>query len=437
VDIRITRLVKTALAVCGLSVAIAACGSRGSSSPQSSSGSSASTAAAGPVSSASCPSGQATQGVTSKTVTLATSLPESGPLAAVVAEAQGEQAAFNVTNAQGGVHGKKLVLVSKDDAYTPAKTVANVTSFLQSGNVFAMMGIVGTAGNLAVAKVFDQQCVPNLAAITGAPVVAQHAWTAIAQQSEPTEVAVTYDHLKKVVPNAKVGLVYQNDDLGQTYLSAWKKAVAGGGATLVDAEPFEITDQTVTNQVTKVASKGANVMYFASGGGATCAAAMSAAAGKFKEVVLSGNCAVKPLLALASPAAQQNVYTVVTYEDPQDPANANTPKVKAYLAAMKKIPGANPNSAQTEQGYTIGTVVSAILNRAPSLTRADVINTAKTIDLNSPGMLAPGIPWKVSASDPYPVESYYFAKWDPVKKLFVYQGALDSAHEGQTAQLTG
>jgi branched-chain amino acid transport system substrate-binding protein len=433
-----TRLLAMAATAFMLSAGVAACGSRDDedSGASSSGGADAAATVAGPVDTSKCPKGQESQGVTDKTITLASSVPQSGPLAVVGQEAQGMQAAFDVINEKGGVKGRQIELQVKDDAYDPAKTASNVNSFLKSGDVFALAGVAGTAPNLAIADRVDQQCVPNLGAVTGTPEVAGKAWTTITQQSNAVEVAVMADELKKIMPDAKVGIVYQNDDLGQSYVSALKKAGEAVGTSVVSEQSFEVGDATITSQVTSAEGDGANVLFFASAGGATCAQALDAAAGRFEAVLMSGGCAPKPVMSLAKPAAQKNVYNVLAYMDPQDPRFKDEPRVKEYLATLKKnAPKADPFSAITAQGYSNGFVIAEILEKAPNLTRGDVINTAKTITVEAPGVYIPGIDWTVAEGDVYPIESFEFVKWNPGSKIWEPEGEVNAKYEGKTSEV--
>jgi branched-chain amino acid transport system substrate-binding protein len=415
-----------------LSLTLAACGGRESESEDKGS---ESASVKGPVDTSKCPGGAMTQGVTESEIKFGTSVAQSGPLAAVGAEYLGQQAALDAINAEGGVQGRKINLTAKDDAFQPARTVKNVSEFLEQDKVFGIVGLVGTPGTLAVADRMDQQCVPNLLVVTGNEAVVAHPWTTTAQQANAIEPHVELEGIKQVMKDPKLGLLTQNDDLGKGFVAAWENAVESGGATIAAKETYENTDTTLTSQVTSLAGKGADVLYFAGSGGPLCAQAMDAAAGKFKAVLLTGGCAVKPLLGLAKPASQENVYTIVAYKDPGDPKYKDDADVQKYVEQVKKVKGADPTSAITSQGYTIGTVLAEILNKAPELDRGAVINTAKTIELDSPGMLLEGINFKVSEDDPYPVESFEFVKWNGQDKLFETQGELITKFEGQSQTL--
>jgi branched-chain amino acid transport system substrate-binding protein len=419
---------------------LAACGESSSSSTSSGSksGESGSTASAGPIDASKCSGTNTTQGVTSSEIKLGESLPESGPLAVVGQERYGMQAYFDYLNAHGGVKGRKLVLTALDDQYNPAQTVKNVQQLVSQNGVFAFAGLVGTAPNVAVAPILDQQCIPNLYAVTSAPVLASHPWTVIGQASNVVEPSVALAQIEKAVPHAKIGIVYQNDDLGTGFLNAWKKAIVGSDATIVATAPFEITGTNLTNQVTSVAAKGANVLYFGSAGGATCVQLLSAAAGKFKEVWLSAGCGIASLIRLAPPAGQKNVYVPETFKDPQLPAFKNDPAAQLFLSSMKQYqPKGDPTSIIAVQGWSIGAVVAAILARSPQLNRVSVMNTARTIDLANPGLYLNGIHFKLTPSDPYAVEAFQIYKWDPASQQLVAQGPPNTSFEGKSPALTG
>lgn len=448
------RGMAVALTVLCAAACLAACGrsssnaSSGGNTSTSASGGATSTAAAAnaastdseSVDTSNCPSSSNTQGVSSSTIKIGQSLPESGAFAAFIQAKYGEQAYFDQLNAKGGIDGHKIELTAIDDGYQPQKTATNVQEMLQQDGVFGFMGLLGTPNNLAVAGSLDQQCVPNLLAFTASPAVAAHPFTTLGLQSSAVEPAVALTQIAKAVPNAKIGILYQDDDLGQGYLTAWKNTLAkdlvpGSGAKIVAQESFQVTATTLASQVTAAVGKGANVIYLAGAGGAQCVQTIDAAAPQVKEVWLPTGCGISQVDALAKPAS--NVYVAYPYVDATSQRFAKLPAVKLFTASLKKYePKGDPSQLTTEQGWTLAAILAAILKKSPSLTRTAVINTAHDITVKDPGLLYPGVSYSISPKSPFGLEDYVVHHWDPSTKQLIPQGGVITKFAGMSVTLS-
>src|SRR5256714_13843922 len=250
----------------GLALFFAACGSsRRSDTTTATTGAGGSTPGGQPVVDTSqCPAGQDTVGISGDTITLGTSLPESGLYAPFTAILKGERSYFNYLNAQGGVEvpkgsGKKyqIKLVDKDDAYDAARTVTNVNSLINDTKVFSLFNVVGTKNNLGARDTVNSDCVPDLLIASGAVQWGntKFPWMLGSELVPyPLEVRVFVDYLLKNKPNAKIALLHANDDFGQSYQLTLEQLVKGTSLSIVKEASYNPESSDVKSAVTSLAA---------------------------------------------------------------------------------------------------------------------------------------------------------------------------------------
>ncbi len=198
----------------------------------------------------------ATPGVTGNQILIGTSLPLSGVAASYGVIAGAEQAYFKYINAQGGVNGRKLKLVALDDAYDPTRTIANVRNLVQSKNVFALVGVLGTANNLAVQGFLAQQKVPLVMPFTGSTAVIRplKKYVFTYEPSYTVEAKALVDYAVKKLHASKIGVFYQNDDFGKEGLSAATAELKKlGSGSIVASASYALTDLDLSTQVQQLA----------------------------------------------------------------------------------------------------------------------------------------------------------------------------------------
>lgn len=202
---------------------------------------------------------QQTPGVTKNSILIGTSLPLSGPAAAYGVIAYGSKAYFDYVNAHGGVYGRKLKLSILDDGYDPARTRANVQNLVSNQGAFALLDVLGTANNLAVRGFIDSHKVPLIYPATGSSLMAHplDRYTFAIQVTYTVEGKVLTDYATKTLHAKRIGVFYQNDDFGKEGLSAIQTRATKDGASVVDAEPYELTQTDFSPQALKL--KAANV----------------------------------------------------------------------------------------------------------------------------------------------------------------------------------
>src|ERR1700750_2676154 len=195
-------------------------------------------------------------------------VPFSGPASAYSSIAKTQAAYFKMINDQGGINGRKINLIQYDDAYSPPKAVEQVRKLVESDEVLLTFQIVGTPSNAAVQKHLNAQKVPQLFAATGASKFTDpknFPWTMGFNPNYFVEGRIYGQYILKEHPNAKVGVLYQNDDLGKDYLNGIKAGLGDKAAGMIVAEAsYEVSDPTVDSQILKIKDAGADLFFSAS-----------------------------------------------------------------------------------------------------------------------------------------------------------------------------
>ena len=391
-----------------------------------------------------CDPSTLTQGITGNTIKLGTSLPLSGTYSAFNAILQGESAYFSYINSLGGVTvaGKKyqIQLVSKDDAYDAAQTSTNVDTLLNSDKVFALFNVVGTKNNLGIRATVNSDCVPDLLIASGAVQWGnmQFPWMLGSELVPyPLEMRVLVDYLLKNKPNAKIALLYANDDFGQTYQKTLEQLVQGTTLSIVKEASYNAEGADVKAQVTDLAATKADV-FVLGGTLLACPNALNAAhdAGWKPIIYMSGTCVSKLLFSLGGPGAN-GVLSVTPLLDPADPANASVPAVQLYMQQVKKFqPKADPSDGIVAYGWSTAAAMQQILEASPKLDRVSVMDAARTLKgIAKAGLELPGATWSTSPTDWFLGETFQFIKYDAAAGHTVPIGPLTDLN-GETAKLS-
>jgi branched-chain amino acid transport system substrate-binding protein len=320
-----------------------------------------------------------TPGVTKNSILIGTSLPLSGPAAAYGAIAYGTKAYFDYVNAHGGVYGRKLSLDILDDGYDPARTVANVKNLVSNKGVFALADVLGTANNLAARPFITSHKVPLVYPATGSSLMAHplNRYTFAIQVNYTVEGKVLTDYAVKTLHAKKIGVFYQNDDFGKEGLNAIQARAARDGATVADAEPYELTQTDLSAQALKLKAANVDAVIIFAVPGPYITFVVTASKVGLKVPLLSSDVAlayvvIKALGPLANGLYFDN-YAVLPF--------ANVPKAVFFRNVMKKF--ANPKLAPTDTfagvGFGAGQVLVQGLKRAgPNPTRAGFLKALQT-----------------------------------------------------------
>lgn len=351
--------------------------------------------------------GQHADGLTPGKVVVGGVYPLSGPASAYAAVAQGVSAYFAWANARGGVAGRQVEFLVRDDGYQPARAVEEARRLVDSDRVFALFQTLGTPSTAAVRAYANQRGVPQLFVASGASEWgdAGYPWTIGFQPTYAAEARVYARHLLETRPHATVAVLYQNDDFGHELLTAFEEAVAGTGVQVVARRGYEVMDADVQAQMASLAESGAGVfLNVGTPKFAAQALAADAAMTTWNPLHLLNGVANTPsLIAALGPSALRGVLTTGFYKDPV--TWETDPAVRTFADAVRRhVPGADPSSSQVMFGWTSAAAFAAALERMECPSREGLMAAARDLRDVEIGTLLPGITVSTGPGDPYPVE---------------------------------
>jgi branched-chain amino acid transport system substrate-binding protein len=383
------------------------------------------------------------------TVRIGSTMPLSGGAAAAAFApvAQGMENYITYANEEGLVPGVELELTIQDDQFNSNLTTPAVEGLIDNTGVNLFSGMIGTDNNLAVRDLLNEECYPQLFALTGAPNwgdVENYPWTIGGLPPYNTEVQIYATDVANTFPDgATLAAFTVNSEFGDAYLHALDRVAADSGIEVVDRQSIENGDNNPpTAQVNAIAEQQPDVIL-AVPLGAQCPAFLSALAnaraanaGWEPRVYITSTCASTLLLSISG-AAADGIFTIVTGKDANDPANASDPDVAEYLEEMRRL-GAPPNDdfATAAAGWTTGELTVEVLRRAAEsddgLTRASIINAARTLDYEF-SLARDGISFTLNgAEDAYGFESMQVVQYDADTHTYADVGELITEFEGQT-----
>jgi len=339
-------------------------------------------------------------GASDTEIKIGQTVPFSGPASAYATIGKAQAAYFNMINEQGGVNGRKINLIQYDDAYSPPKAVEQVRKLVESDEVLLTFQIIGTPSNAAVQKYLNAKKVPQLFAATGASKFTDpknFPWTMGFNPNYFVEGRIYGQYILKEYPNAKVGVLYQNDDLGRDYLNGIKAGLGNKAATMIVAEAsYEVTDPTVDSQILKLKSAGADLLFSASTPKFAAQTIKKNAELGWKPVhILDINAtSVGAVMQPAGLEASKGVISVNYGKDPLDPTWKDDPGMKRYFDFMAKYyPEGDRNSNFNTYGYSTAQLMVHVLKQCgDDLTRENVLKQATNLkniqgDLSLPGIV--------------------------------------------------
>ncbi|MGA4994466.1 ABC transporter substrate-binding protein [Nonomuraea bangladeshensis] len=382
-----------------LLVAVGACGGRES-------GGDAGTAASGRC------QGQQTTGITDKSIKLGGIYPLSGPASAYGDIPKGIKAYFDYVNAEkGGIGGRKVEFIVRDDGYQPPKAVEEARRLVEQDQVFALFQTLGTPSTTATWDYTNQRKVPQIFVATGASkwgTDAAHPWTIGWQPNYVSEARVYAQYLKAEKPSAKIAVLYQNDDFGKDLLGGFKKAIEGTQLTIVAEQSYEVTDPSIDPQMRNLAGSKADVF-------------LDVTTPKFGSQALAAdvrNTGWNPLhiinnvaasITVLKPVGFDNVQGVVSssyYKDPNDPTWATDTEMTLYKQKVKQYaPGADPNIPYLTFGWAVASSFHKAMDAATCPTREGLRDSVRNLRDVKIDMLLPGVTLSTGQGDAFPIES--------------------------------
>jgi ABC-type branched-subunit amino acid transport system substrate-binding protein len=346
-------------------------------------------------------------GASDTEIKIGQTVPLSGPASAYATVGKAQAAYMKMINDQGGVNGRKINLIQYDDAYSPPKTVEQVRKLVESDEVLLTFQIIGTAPNAAVEKYLNAKKVPQLFAATGAARFTDpkhFPWTMGFNPNYFVEGRIYGQYILKEHPGAKVGVLYQNDDLGKDYLAGLKAGLGEKAAGMIVAEiSYELSDPTIDSQILKIKDAGADLIFSAS--------TPKQAAQAIKKIAEIGwhpvhivDINANSMNATLKPAGIENAKGLISVGYVKDPSEGmwkDDAGVKEYLAFMEKyFPDGDKGSNFNVYGYITAELMVKVLQQCgDDLTRENVLKQATRLDHVALGMLLPGITITTSPTD--------------------------------------
>ncbi|MCA1457022.1 ABC transporter substrate-binding protein [Bradyrhizobium sp. BRP22] len=344
-------------------------------------------------------------GVSDTEIRLGQTIPYSGPISSLSRFGRIEAAYLKMINAAGGIHGRKVTLVSLDDAFTPAKTVQQTRKLVEDEDVLAIVGSVGTPTNFAVAKYLNSKQVPQILLLASTPKLDDPEnlpWTTTFMMPQPAETRIYAEYLLKTKPDAKIAVIYQNDDLGKGNLAGFKAALGSRASTMVVAEAgYDIMEPTVDSQIVALKASGADTMFHASNARFAAQAIRKAHElnWKVQHVLLSGVSSISTVLRPAGLAAATGAVSAFWLKTSEDPMWDNDAGMREYRAFMKAW-APNDDLEESIFPYATAQIIVEVLKRCgDDLSRENLIKQATNIEgLQLPTFL-PGITINVTPSN--------------------------------------
>jgi branched-chain amino acid transport system substrate-binding protein len=362
-------------------------------------------------------------GVTDTSIKIGESLPYSGPASAYGTEGKVHMAYVKMLNDKGGINGRKIELISLDDAYSPPKTVENVRRLVEQDDVAILFSVLGTSHNTAILKYVNQKKIPHLFCATGATKFndpKNYPWTTPWQPSYHTETNAYAKHILQTNPKAKIAILYQNDDFGKDLLTGFKNGLGEQGRKLIVAEAsFETSDPTVDSQIVSLKSSGADVFINIATPKAAAQAIrkVSELGWKPTHYLVNVSNSVGAVLTPAGLDRSTGVISSQWLKDPTDPEWQDDAAFKEWAAFMKKYyPEGNMADLLTVYAYSSIQTLEAVLRAAgDDLTRENIMKAAEGLkDLQLP-MALPGIKVNMSPTNHAPFRSVQLIKFDGKK----------------------
>jgi branched-chain amino acid transport system substrate-binding protein len=358
-------------------------------------------------------------GASDAEIKIGQTMPYSGAASAYGTIGRAEAAYFRKINDDGGINGRKINFISLDDAYTPPKTVEMTRRLVEQDEVLFVFGGLGTPSNTAIHKYMNAKKVPQLFVATGASKwndPANYPWTIGWQPNYQTEAKIYATHILQTRPNAKVAVLYQNDDYGKDYLKGFKDGLGDKAKVIVAEASYEVSDPTVDAQILQLQGSGADVFFNITTPKFAAQAIRKAWDSGWKPVHYLNGVSVSVGTVLTPAGLDKCVGLISTIygKDPTDKQWDNDPAMKDWVAFMKKYysEGSLIDSFNV-YGYSVAqTVVQVLKQCGDNLTRENVMRQAANLKNFTTPMSLPGIVINTSPTDYAPIKAMQLVRFD-------------------------
>jgi len=358
-------------------------------------------------------------GATDTEIKIGNIMPYSGPASAYGVIGKTEDAYFRKINAEGGINGRKINFVSYDDAYSPPKTVEQARKLVESDEVLFIFNSLGTPPNSAIQKYMNAKKVPQLFVATGATKwndPKEFPWTMGWQPNYQSESRIYAKYILKEKPNAKIAVLYQNDDYGKDYLQGLKDGLGAKAATMIIAEEsYETSQPTIDSNIVKLKSLNADVFFNVTTPKFAAQAIKKMSEIGWKPMHFLNNVSAS-IGSVMKPAGFENAQDIVSsayLKDTSDPQWKNDAGMKAFDEFLAKyFPEGNRIDGSVMYGYTVAQGIVHVLKACgDDLTRENVMKQAANVKGLELGGLLPGIKVNTSATDFAPLSQLQLMKF--------------------------
>ena len=358
-------------------------------------------------------------GATDTEIKIGNIMPYSGPASAYGVIGKTEQAYFNMINAAGGINGRKINFISYDDGYSPPKAGEQARKLGESDEVLLIFNSLGTPSNSAIHKYMNAKKVPQLFVATGATKwndPKEFPWTMGWQPNYQSEAHIYAKYILKNMPNAKIAVLYQNDDYGKDYLKGLKDGLGAKAASMVVAEEsYETTEPSIDNHIVKLKSTGADVFFDVTTPKFAAQAIKKVAEVEWKPLHILNNvgASVGSVIKPAGYDHSQGIISAAYLKDVSDPQWDNDLGMKTFLDFLAKdFPEGNKLDASVVVGYAVSqTLVQVLKQCGDDLTRENVMKQAANLKDFRTEMLLPGIKINTSPTDFAPISQLQLMKF--------------------------
>ncbi len=359
-------------------------------------------------------------GVTDAQILIGQTMPYSGPASAYAAVGKAEIAYFQMINEEGGINGRKIAILSRDDGYSPPRTVEQIRKLVEEDRVAFIFSSLGTGPNVAIRKYLNSKEVPQLFVASGADMwgdYQHYPWTIGMLPSYRVEAQIYAHYIDKNVPDAKVAFLYQHDDAGRDSQSGLHRAWDPNYDKHVIQElSYEVTAPTVESEIVTLHASGANVLFVA--------ATPKFAAQAIRKVAELGwhptffvNYPSSSVAAVLKPAGFENAKGLMPAQyskDPTDPRWSDDAGMKQWRAFMNKY---LPTALQTDSNYIAGyqyaeTLAKVLRQCGNDLSRANIMRQAANIHDLGEDVLLPGVVINTSPTNFHPVRQMQLTRFN-------------------------
>jgi branched-chain amino acid transport system substrate-binding protein len=350
-------------------------------------------------------------GVTDTEIKIGNIMPYSGPASAYGVIGKTEAAYFKMINDAGGINGRKINFVTYDDGYSPPKAVEQARKLVESDEVLLVFNPLGTANNTAIQKYMNAKKVPQLFVATGATKwndPKDFPWTMGWQPSYQSEARIYAKFLMKEKPDAKIAIMFQNDDFGKDYLKGLKDGLGAKASMITAEESYETSEPTIDNHVVKLKATGADVFVSITTPKFAAQAIKKLAEIDWKPMHIVSNVSAS-VGSVIKPAGFENAQGILSAAYAKDGADSqwdNDPGMKKFYAFLEKnFPEGNKLDGSVVYGYGAAqTMVKVLEMCGDNLTRENVMKQAASLKDFAPDTLLPGVKINTTATDFAPIE---------------------------------